>query len=158
MVATEYCSIHPSSDDFPYGYLSLWDEDDVRALAKIADVLPPEMREEVETSTLLVNLRPPVETKADLGVIRKAIRSERILKLTYSDESGTVSVRRIWPFALSYYEQVRVVAAWCELRQDFRHFRTDRIIEMIPQGVRYPRRRAVLLKAWHDQQDARIGE
>ena len=32
VVCTEYCSIHPSSDDFPYGYLSLWDEDDVRAL------------------------------------------------------------------------------------------------------------------------------
>jgi len=36
VVSTEYCSIHPSSDDFPFGYLSLWDEDDVRALAKIA--------------------------------------------------------------------------------------------------------------------------
>ncbi|MGE3875831.1 MAG: FAD-dependent oxidoreductase [Parvibaculaceae bacterium] len=36
VVATEYCSIHPSSDDFPFGYLSLWDEDDVRALAKTA--------------------------------------------------------------------------------------------------------------------------
>ena len=36
VVATEYCSIHPSSDDFPFGYLSLWDEDDVRALARIA--------------------------------------------------------------------------------------------------------------------------
>ncbi|MBD9374270.1 YafY family transcriptional regulator [Rhizobium sp. ARZ01] len=126
------------------------------ALAKIADVLPPDMREEVEASTLLVNLRPPVETKADLGIIRKAIRSERMLRLTYSDEVGTVSVRRIWPFALSYFEQVRVVAAWCELRQDFRHFRTDRIIEMLPQNERYPRRRAVLLKAWRDQQDVRI--
>lgn len=128
------------------------------ALAKIADVLPPEMREEVETSTLLVNLRAPVETKADLGVIRKAIRSERMLRLTYSDEAGTVSVRRIWPFALSYFEQVRVVAAWCELRQDFRHFRTDRIIEMIPQNERYPRRRAVLIKAWRDQQSAPVGD
>jgi len=123
------------------------------ALAKIADVLPQEMRAEIETSTLLVHLKPPVADKADLGAIRKAIRSERILKLTYSDESGTVSVRNIWPFALSYFEQVRVVVAWCELRQDYRHFRTDRIVEMIPQDGRYPRRRAVLLKEWRDQQD-----
>ncbi|MBW9112585.1 YafY family transcriptional regulator [Rhizobium cauense] len=123
------------------------------ALAKIADVLPQEMRDEIETSTLLVHLRPPVADKADLGAIRKAIRSERILKLTYSDESGAVSVRDIWPFALSYFEQVRVVVAWCELRKDYRHFRTDRIVEMIPQGARYPRRRAVLLKEWRDQQD-----
>jgi predicted DNA-binding transcriptional regulator YafY len=123
------------------------------ALAKIADVLPHEMRDEIETSTLLVHLRPPVADKADLDAIRKAIRSERILKLTYSDESGTISVRNIWPFALSYFEQVRVVVAWCELRQDYRHFRTDRIVEMRPQEVRYPRRRAVLLKEWRDQQE-----
>ncbi|MBD9451887.1 MULTISPECIES: YafY family protein [Rhizobium] len=123
------------------------------ALAKIADVLPQEMRDEIETSTLLVHLRPPVADKADLSAIRKAIRAERILKLTYSDEGGTVSVRNIWPFALSYFEQVRVVVAWCELRQDYRHFRTDRIVEMIPQDGRYPRRRAVLLKEWRDQQD-----
>ncbi len=123
------------------------------ALAKIADVLPQEMRDEIETSTLLVHLKAPVADKADLGAIRKAIRSERILKLTYSDESGTVSVRNIWPFALSYFEQVRVVVAWCELRQDYRHFRTDRIVEMIPQDGRYPRRRAVLLKEWRDQQN-----
>ena len=123
------------------------------ALAKIADVLPQDMRDEIETSTLLVHLKPPVADKADLGAIRKAIRTERILKLTYSDEGGTVSVRNIWPFALSYFEQVRVVVAWCELRQDYRHFRTDRIVEMIPQDGRYPRRRAVLLKEWRDQQD-----
>lgn len=127
------------------------------ALAKIADVLPPEMREAVEASTLLVNLRPPIEAKADLGAIRKAIRSERMLNLTYSDETGAVSVRRIWPFALSYYEQVRVVVAWCELRQDFRHFRTDRIIEMVPQDERYPRRRAVLLKDWRERQEEQVG-
>ncbi|MCS4093019.1 MULTISPECIES: YafY family protein [unclassified Rhizobium] len=123
------------------------------ALAKIADVLPQDMRDEIETSTLLVHLKPPVADKADLGAIRKAIRTERILKLTYSDEGGTVSVRNIWPFALSYFEQVRVIVAWCELRKDYRHFRTDRIVEMIPQDGRYPRRRAVLLKEWRDQQD-----
>jgi predicted DNA-binding transcriptional regulator YafY len=123
------------------------------ALAKIADVLPRDMRDEIETSTLLVHLRPPVPDRADLEVIRKAIRTERILKLTYTDERGRASVRKVWPFALSYFEHVRVMVAWCELRQDYRHFRTDRIVEMASQEVRYPRRRAVLLKEWRDQQD-----
>jgi predicted DNA-binding transcriptional regulator YafY len=123
------------------------------ALAKIADVLPREMRDEIETSTLLVHMRPSVADKADLSLIRKAIRSERVLKLTYTDESGAVSIRNVWPFAISYFEHVRVVVAWCELRRDYRHFRTDRIVEMIPQEVRYPRRRAVLLQEWHEQHD-----
>ena len=39
VVNTEYCSIHPSSDDFPYGFVSLWDDDDVRSLASTADAV-----------------------------------------------------------------------------------------------------------------------
>ncbi|KAA3447380.1 NADH:flavin oxidoreductase [Mesorhizobium sp. SARCC-RB16n] len=39
VVSTEYCSIHPSSDDSPFGFLSLWDEDDVRDLARTADAI-----------------------------------------------------------------------------------------------------------------------
>ncbi|MDM9626824.1 YafY family protein [Rhizobium sp. S152] len=122
------------------------------ALAKIADVLPREIRDEIETSPLLIHMRPPIASKADLGVIRKAIRSERVLKLTYTDEGGAVSIRNVWPFAISYTEQVRMVVAWCELRQDYRHFRTDRIVEMIPQETRYPRRRAVLLQEWSERE------
>lgn len=39
VVCTEYCSIHPSSDDQPYPYASIWDEDDARNLAAIADAV-----------------------------------------------------------------------------------------------------------------------
>ena len=39
VVCTEYCSIHPSADEAPYGYLTLWDEDDVRALAPTAEAI-----------------------------------------------------------------------------------------------------------------------
>jgi predicted DNA-binding transcriptional regulator YafY len=118
------------------------------ALAKIAAVLPDEMREEIDSATLLVGPRRSGEDKADLSIIRKAIRTERILEINYSDERGSVSMRRVWPFALGYFEHVRVMIAWCELRTDFRHFRTDRIIDMTIQEARYPRRRAVLLKEW----------
>jgi predicted DNA-binding transcriptional regulator YafY len=127
------------------------------ALAKIAAVLPDDMREAVDSATLLVGgPRRSGEDKADLAAIRKAIRSERVIAINYSDEHGAVSFRRVWPFALSYFEQVRVMVAWCELRQDYRHFRTDRIIDMTPQENRYPRRRAVLLKEWRDQEALRL--
>jgi dimethylamine/trimethylamine dehydrogenase len=39
VVCTEYCSIHPSSDDSPFAFLSLWDEDDVKALSKTAEAI-----------------------------------------------------------------------------------------------------------------------
>ncbi len=58
----------------------------------------------------------------------------------------------IWPFALGFFDQVRMVVAWCELRQGFRHFRTDRILELAAIEARYPRRRQVLLKEWREMQ------
>jgi predicted DNA-binding transcriptional regulator YafY len=120
------------------------------AMAKIAAVLPADMREEINSATLLVGPRREGEDKADLSVIRRAIRAERILEINYADESGAVSIRRVWPFALGYFEHTRIMAAWCELRQDFRHFRTDRIGDMVVQDGRYPRRRAALMKAWRE--------
>ncbi|MGO7867503.1 transcriptional regulator, partial [Rhizobium ruizarguesonis] len=48
---------------------------------------------------------------------------------------------------------VRVLMACCELRQYFRHFRTDRIIDIALHEVLYPRRRTVLLKEWRETQD-----
>ena len=37
VVCTEYCSIHPSSDDLPLPSASLWDDDDVRAQALMVE-------------------------------------------------------------------------------------------------------------------------
>ena len=39
VVCTEYCSIHPSSDDSPYAFLTLWDDGDIPALAATADAI-----------------------------------------------------------------------------------------------------------------------
>ncbi|MGE0119431.1 MAG: NAD(P)-binding protein [Dongiaceae bacterium] len=39
VVCTEYCSIHPTSDDGPYAFATLWDEDDVRVQAKMTEAV-----------------------------------------------------------------------------------------------------------------------
>ena len=51
----------------------------------------------------------------------------------------------------SFFEKVRVVITWCELREDYRHFRTDRIATLSVSEKRYPRRRQALLKEWREQ-------
>ena len=66
----------------------------------------------------------------------------------YQDGSGRSSKRNIWPFALGFFDRVRIVVAWCELREGFRHFRTDRIGKVQILDKRYPRRRQALLKEW----------
>ncbi|MBL7480510.1 YafY family transcriptional regulator [Legionella sp. 27fs60] len=123
------------------------------ALAKIAAVLPDDLRHHLDASGLLVG---PANTIAagdeELATIRKVIRGERKLLISYKDNHENLSERIIWPFALGFFEQVRIVVAWCELRQEFRHFRTDRIIKLSKLDIRYPARRQALLKKWRELQ------
>jgi len=126
------------------------------ALAKIGAVLPADLRDALDASPLLVAPAPVVTPAIDLAVIRKAIRSERKLAICYRDVNGAESKRTVWPFALAFFECVRVIVAWCELRQDFRNFRADRISEFEVIDVRYPRRRQVLLKEWREVEQRRL--
>jgi predicted DNA-binding transcriptional regulator YafY len=123
------------------------------ALAKIAAVLPPDLKTGLDTSGLLVWPGDAIAAgDAELPLIRAAIRNERKLRIGYVDGSGRDSKRTIWPFALGFFDRVRVVAAWCESREGFRHFRTDRISKVQLVDKRYPRRRQVLLKDWRATQ------
>ena len=119
------------------------------ALAKIAAVLPPDLKSGLDHSGLLVG---PGETMAagdaELPAIRAAIRAEQRVRISYADAAGHTSKRTIWPLALAFFDRVRVIVAWCETRQDFRHFRTDRISRVALTGTRYPRRRLALMKEW----------
>jgi len=118
-------------------------------LAKIAAVLPAELRRELEESSLLVGApltRPAHAISPDL--LRAAVRAERKLDITYVDGSGIHSRRIVWPFALVYFDQARVLMCWCELRADFRNFRSDRILSVEQMEERYPKRRSTLLREW----------
>ena len=119
------------------------------ALAKIAAVLPDDMKDRVETPGLLIGPGPKLAAgDAELALIREAIRNERKLRIAYVDGDGAPTRRAIWPFALSFFDRARVVVAWCELRQGYRHFRTDRIATLTLTDMRYPRRRHAMLKEW----------
>jgi predicted DNA-binding transcriptional regulator YafY len=123
----------------------------VNALAKITAVLPQDLRDAVAVTGLLAG--PGRDAGPDHAAIRLAIRTERKLRLGYRDRNGKASQRVVWPIALGYFDSVSVLAAWCEMRQDFRHFRTDRIIAAVPTSERYPRRRGVLLAEWRKREN-----
>ena len=71
--------------------------------------------------------------------------------MDYRDEGGQATQRRIWPFAMAFFDHARLIAAWCELRQDFRHFRADRVLALSDTGQRYPERRHALIQRWRAQ-------
>jgi predicted DNA-binding transcriptional regulator YafY len=123
------------------------------ALSKIAAVLPDDLQRSLETSSLLVPPKRAPAGDTELPTIREAIRTERKLRITYSDEQDNRTSRTIWPFALGFFERVRMVAAWCEMRQDYRHFRTDRIRSLKITEARYPRRRLEMLREWRSREN-----
>ena len=111
-------------------------------------VLPQDLKTSLDASSLLIGPGVAIAAgDAELPAIRLAIRTERKLRILYVDGSGRDSKRTIWPFALAF-SRVRVVVAWCETREGFRHFRTDRMSEVQVTDKRYPRRRQALLKDW----------
>ena len=119
------------------------------ALTKIVAVLPKDMADEIETSGLLVAPSyQKLESRIDLSEVRQAIRGEQCVAMHYVDLKNDTTERVVWPVALGFFDHVRLLIGWCELRNDFRSFRTDRILKWQPLGKRYPKRRAVLLKQW----------
>jgi predicted DNA-binding transcriptional regulator YafY len=122
------------------------------ALTKIAAVLPEDLKESLDGSNLLIGPGDPIAAgDAELSAIRAAIRSEFKLDIAYADAQGSLTRRTVWPFALAFFDRVRVVVAFCELRQSFRSFRTDRIAELAPTAKRYPRRRQAMFREWKAQ-------
>ena len=59
---------------------------------------------------------------------RSLVRGNHRLAIVYRDEPEQLTERTCLPLAVIYYIEVTVLAAWCELRDDFRHFRADRIV------------------------------
>jgi predicted DNA-binding transcriptional regulator YafY len=123
------------------------------ALAKINSVLPPALRERAELTGLFPVPRAEfLRDSVDAAVLRGAIREERKLRLVYRNDKGLQTTRVVWPLAMGFYDRLRVLVAWCELRSDFRHFRTDRVESAVLLDERLPRGRQALLREWRAQE------
>lgn len=119
------------------------------ALAKIAAATGDDRRDKIaDTALWVAHRRSELGDPALMGEVRDAIRHEEKLAIDYVDAEEAPTSRTIWPIAVAYFDQRRLVIAWCELRNDFRQFRPDRIDRVVATGDRYPRRRAALVKEW----------
>lgn len=123
------------------------------ALAKIAAVIPADLRLSLDEQALLVG---PAQTtpagQTHLPILRQSIRQQRKLFIRYVDLKENKSDRIVWPFALGFFDHVRMLAAWCEQRTALRHFRVDRIVDLHIQDERYPAHRQALLRQWREQE------
>src|ERR1700742_3457076 len=118
-------------------------------IAKIADTVPERLRpfalEPASGARPGWNREPD---RIDMVRTRAQIHEGKKIALNYRDEQGRASERTIWPIAIGYLEATRLLAAWCELRKDFRSFRTDRVIDAVVLEDKYPERRYLLRAKW----------
>ncbi len=125
-------------------------------IAKLNHAVPEELRVILLDASLRpISFRKRAPDSFDVARIRAAIRERQKLRIDYEDVDGRATSRVIWPFLIAYTEDVRMVAAWCELRNAFRNFRTDRIRDAAPTGAKFREPLARLRKRWEAEQACR---
>jgi predicted DNA-binding transcriptional regulator YafY len=107
----------------------------VEALIKIESVLPPSLQMQLKSVEIHVPDRQmPDRDKSMIDLAQAAVEARKVLELVYSDVEGKTSRRNVRPLGLWYWGKVWTLVAWCELRDDFRVFRIDRIEAAGPAG------------------------
>jgi predicted DNA-binding transcriptional regulator YafY len=118
-------------------------------LAKVAATLPDD-REQQLLHAISHVYRPSGRygSLPHLNAIRQACWDERALRISYADKGDAVTERVIWPLAVVYAERSLVVLAWCCLREDFRMFRPQRMLEVVAESGSFRPRRVALLREY----------
>ncbi len=99
-----------------------------QALQRIEGVLPAELRERLDAILMYApGVRMPQFLRERLDVLHEACIDRHVLAFGYTREDGQSSQREVRPLALYFWSGVWTLAAWCELRKDFRTFRMDRM-------------------------------
>jgi predicted DNA-binding transcriptional regulator YafY len=115
---------------------------------KIASVLPERLMAKAGAETWVFPGAEALAAARHLPALRRAIRLQERLSVTYRDSEGAISHRLIRPLVLEFWGRVWTLASWCETRQDFRSFRVDRIETMTPTGQIFPDEPGTALADW----------
>jgi len=108
------------------------------ALDKITAVIPAELRNKIEDSKLFsLRFSQRQDLDVNLDICRKAIDGKRLLQMNYCRADGEQSLRCIRPLGLYFWGNVWTLVGWCELRDDFRNFRLDRILSIQPENTTF---------------------
>ena len=128
-------------------------------IAKIREVVPQSLQALIENATLVApTMTEVMPDQVDVSIVRDAVRQQQVMIIHYSDQQGRDSRRRIWPFLIAYFDSTKVIAAWCELRNDFRHFRTDRISAVEATKEYYPKSAEQLKAEWWQLEQQRSSQ
>lgn len=120
-------------------------------VSKLSTAIPKELRPVVlDASSKPIRTRVKVSEQFDSALLRHAIRERYRLQLVYTDRDGSTTDRIVWPLLIAFLDRTRYLVGWCETKEDYRHFKTERVQELRVLGEKYPGRRAFLLKGWEE--------
>ncbi len=123
------------------------------AIAKISAVLPPDHKAKFSEDVFRVaSVQEEGAKNEQLSEIKHAIKQQKRAKIQYLDLKNNRSERVIWPLLVGLFQQHRVLVAWCENKDAFRHFRLDRIEQWYSYEDSYSVDRRVLIKQWQQKQ------
>jgi len=126
------------------------------ALAKIHNVLPEALKREAQLARLFIP--PGGQARLPwLQPLRMAVRERRIVRIDYVREDGTPSQRTLWPLGLFFWGRAWTLVGWCHLREEFRHFRVDRIQQLDALEANFPDQPGRRLTDFFDQLEQREG-
>lgn len=127
-------------------------------LSKLKAVMPPQKKLFLD-NTYLKSMHYWLDVDQDVvQKVRLAIRQQLKIQVDYMDEQQSITTRQLLPFALGYFNDKMLVAAWCELREDFRNFRLDRIQKLTLTEQHYPQFKRHLYEQWYQQECLRTEE
>ncbi|MBO6724196.1 MAG: YafY family transcriptional regulator [Rhizobiaceae bacterium] len=108
------------------------------ALIKIGAVLPDTERARVDRTEIhMPDWVMSDEDRLALDRLERSIEARSVLSFAYSDEAGRSTERDVRPLGLWFWGKVWTLVAWCEMREDFRAFRIDRIVEIRDAGRKF---------------------
>ena len=126
------------------------------SLVKIGAVLPEAERNRIDRT----EIHSPMWVVSDadrtaIDVIERAVEARELLTVDYQDEQGQPSRREVRPLGLWFWGKVWTLACWCELRDDFRTFRIDRIKTISQAGRRFKPEQGKLLSDFYRAMEKR---
>ncbi len=103
------------------------------AIDKVIAVLRTTQKKKLEIleQRIFTYSRRAIHPSNSLSIIQQAITDLRVLEIQYTNVTKEHSKRLIEPLGVYFTNNTWILIAYCRLRQDYREFRTDRIIHLI---------------------------
>lgn len=120
------------------------------ALIKIESVLPIDRRNNLNAVEIHApSHRMKQNDREMIDALERACDKRQIIEIVYTDAKGEQTNRPVHPLGLWFWGGGWTFVGWCELREDFRMFRIDRISKFIDTGSQFKVERGKTLRDFY---------